>query len=87
VRFVSVPEDSRCPEGAQCVWAGDATVRLAVREEGGRELPVELHTSVPPTEVVLGDHLLELRGLLPLPRAGQTIPAREYVVTLRVHRI
>ena len=30
IEFVGVVEDSRCPPGAQCVWAGRVRVRLAV---------------------------------------------------------
>ena len=32
IRFAEVVEDSRCPEGAQCVWAGRA--RIAVTVDG-----------------------------------------------------
>jgi|GEM_PF-5446960 len=27
-------EDSRCPEGVQCVWAGEATATLAIQSDG-----------------------------------------------------
>ena len=30
LRFDSVPEDSRCPKTVQCVWAGNARVRLEI---------------------------------------------------------
>ena len=40
VRFVAVTEDSRCPEGATCVWQGRARVRLAVgATEGEATVP------------------------------------------------
>jgi len=86
VRFVAVTEDSRCPAGAQCVSAGDATVRLAVRQEGSREMPVDLHTTMGPDEKALGDYWIRLRGLAPLPRSGQPVPPRDYLATLRVIR-
>ncbi|MDT5293210.1 MAG: hypothetical protein QOJ76_90, partial [Acidobacteriota bacterium] len=38
VRFVAVGNDSRCPEGVTCVWAGDAEVMLEVGTgSGGRK--------------------------------------------------
>lgn len=35
IRFVAVVGDSRCPEGAMCVWAGEATVDVGVRVAAG----------------------------------------------------
>lgn len=37
VRFVAVAEDSRCPEGVQCIRAGEAKIRVEANSE-----PVEL---------------------------------------------
>jgi len=86
LRFVQVQEDSRCPLDAQCVAAGDATVRLAAREDGGRELPMDLHVYGEAREVRFGIYWIRLQDLAPLPRAGQPVPPRDYVVTLRVRR-
>ena len=33
VRFVEIVEDSRCPEGVECVWAGRAQIRVEVDGE------------------------------------------------------
>ena len=30
INFVSVVEDSRCPEGATCIWAGNAKIALTL---------------------------------------------------------
>ncbi len=39
VTFVGVSEDSRCPKGAQCFWAGQAKIDLYIGEPGsGKEL-------------------------------------------------
>jgi len=34
VRFVELVEDSRCPADAQCVWAGNAKVKIRVTKNG-----------------------------------------------------
>lgn len=86
VRFVAVADDSRCPADAQCVWAGDATVRLMVRPERGSEQSVDLHTQLEPNETAFGGYRIRLRLLAPLPRAGQRVAPRDYVATLRVVR-
>ena len=35
IGFEAVTSDSRCGKGEQCVWEGDATVRIWLRIDGG----------------------------------------------------
>ena len=35
ITFEKVIEDSRCPEGVQCVWAGNAKILVKVSHDGG----------------------------------------------------
>ena len=60
LEFLSVTNDSRCPKGAACVWAGDATVLVQI----GRE-QVKLHTGLEPRSVVRKGHRLKLIKLEP----------------------
>lgn len=32
ITFLKVVEDSRCPQGTQCVWAGKAVINLAIQD-------------------------------------------------------
>jgi hypothetical protein len=34
VEFDSVAEDSRCPRGVTCIWAGNAKILLKVEKDG-----------------------------------------------------
>jgi hypothetical protein len=90
VRFDSVSQDSRCPQGVQCVWAGNAAVKLSVLAlgsigvasmpdlKGMPRTPVTLNTSVDPKSVDLPSNLrLTLIELKPANRQGG-IPASEY---------
>lgn len=43
VTFVEVVNDSRCPPDVQCIWEGDATVRIRVSDQTRSE-EIELHT-------------------------------------------
>jgi hypothetical protein len=86
IEFQEVTSDSRCPEGVQCIQAGDATVRLAVRGGGGGTRAVELHTHDEPNEAVHGTYFVRLVSLRPYPRDGQQIRPGDYVATLRVIR-
>lgn len=61
LRYIGVDSDSRCPPDVQCVWAGDAQVRL-VFEQSGKQLQVVLHTANPAPQP-LGPWTLVLVGL------------------------
>ena len=85
VRFVAVPEDSRCPTGVQCVQAGRARVRLEVRR--GRTAPVwiELGTDAEPSLASAGGVTWELQAVEPYPAAGRERRPGDYVLTLVAH--
>jgi hypothetical protein len=86
VEFEAVPEDSRCPPWAYCVWAGDALVELEVWEAGlpeWRRKDLALHTNpgIGPAQAVYGIYALQLEALEP----GFSSPVNPpYVATLRI---
>jgi hypothetical protein len=47
LRFLQILEDSRCPVGAQCIWAGDATIQLDIQGPGQLQKQVNLSLSQP----------------------------------------
>ncbi|MBW8485642.1 hypothetical protein [Actinomadura parmotrematis] len=78
VTFEGVPADSRCPEGVQCVWEGDATVRVKV-SAGGTDAPGELHTSARfAQEIAVHGHRLRLVGLTPAKQADAPVAPDAY---------
>lgn len=79
VTFVAVREDSRCPEGVDCVWAGNAAIELALAEAGAEPARIELNTNPDfATRATYRDHVVELLELHPRPRAegGERGPYR-----------
>lgn len=71
---LKVLEDSRCPKGVQCVWAGQ--LRLNVRVHlGARDEVHELTLGKP---VHVADGSLELVEALPYPVAGEQIKPASY---------
>ena len=90
IKFVSVAEDSRCPKGVNCVWAGNARVVLQVGKNNGAPVKLELNTS--PREGAgavgsgYGQYLIKLVEVAPYPVAEQTINPRSYAVTLVVSK-
>ncbi len=63
VKFVSVVEDSRCPVNAQCIWAGNAKIKIAVSK--GKMAPkfVELNTGLEPYSVKAYGYTIKLERL------------------------
>lgn len=45
VKFKSVAEDSRCPPNANCVWAGVAKIKVALKKGNGPSREFELSTN------------------------------------------
>lgn len=85
IRADSVPEDSRCPENAVCVWAGNARVSLTLRD-GTNSSAAELNSTLEPHAVTRWGYTFRLVDVRPNPRAGQRIAAAMYVVRLSVTR-
>lgn len=85
IRFVEVPEDSRCPLGVTCVWEGNATVALETVYQGV-EMPVALNTVSGSRSAVVGPYTIDLLRLDPYPdqQTLNGIPAEWYRVTLQV---
>ena len=70
VKFLAVTEDSRCPEGVDCVWAGNAKVQIKVTGRRGASKIFELNTNLPPRAVKFEGYEIKLVKLAPYPQAG-----------------
>ena len=87
ITFVEVPEDSRCPEDAVCVWAGNALVQLEVVRDGV-ELAIGLNTTEGSKSAPVADNLeLALEGLGPMPTTLGPIDKGDYRATLQLRSI
>ena len=86
VTFQRVLEDSRCPEGVNCVWAGNARIAVALSRAGGKPTPVELNTDLEPRQRAYLQYEVKLLGLSPLPREGKRVDEKSYSVTLLVKK-
>ena len=83
IRFRGVTNDSRCPSDVQCVWAGNAVAGFDL--SGAAQSDASLNTTLDPKSVSYAGYTIALVGLKPTPKSGSTIPALEYVATLRVN--
>ena len=87
VTFSRVAEDSRCPEGVQCIWAGNGRIVLRVSKARRRAADVRLNTGLEPKEATYRGYEVKLVKLDPYPKKeGGKIRKRQYVATLVVSR-
>jgi hypothetical protein len=89
VRFIEVRNDSRCPTDVVCVWAGDATVVLAVELNCDCKAPtfaLELHTMLEPRSGDAHGFRIQLLHLEPSPRSLVPTPAGDYRAWIRLVR-
>ena len=87
VEFDSVTDDSRCPKGVTCVWAGNAKVLLKVKKDTGKAADVELNTNINPKTSRYLEYELRLKELKPYPEINTPIKSSDYEVTLTVHEL
>jgi hypothetical protein len=90
VKFVSVPEDSRCPTGVNCIWAGNVRVQLQVTKAKSKPVKIELSLNprdFPDGEAAdCGNYKIKLVKVDPYPVADQQLKASDYTATLSVSK-
>ncbi len=82
VKFLGVKEDSRCPEGAMCIWAGRAVAAFALEKNGAGMGTVDIEAGKGITTD--NGYVVELVELGPHAKVGERVDRGEYVATLRV---
>jgi phage shock protein E len=86
IRFVRVPHEGRCPEGAQCILPGNAKVELKFKSSSRESLSVILNTDELPQQVEVPGVRVKLIKLTPHPRIGTEIDPNAYELTLIAER-
>ena len=79
VTFKTLVEDSRCPEGTNCVWAGNAKVVITVMGTDAT-----LNTNGSPREVSLSGYKIQLLDVSPHPKLNQQQAPETYSINLIV---
>jgi hypothetical protein len=84
LRFVAVVEDSRCPRGVTCVWAGRAVVEVAATVGvDGPERTVRLEVGAPEAgSAELFGVRVAAEALDPYPSAGAVARREDYRLRL-----
>jgi hypothetical protein len=93
--FVGVRHDSRCPQGAFCITAGDAEVLLLAYVGKRPAKVIRVHTELEPQVVVLSalppgkvgipkSYSVRVESLSPLPKIGRKLKQSDYRVVLDI---
>lgn len=83
VRFVEMVEDSRCPTDANCVWAGNAKIKIRV-SKNGRSQDLTLDTNGQHSTATVEGYSIKLVSLTPQPRSNIRINRNGYVATFSI---
>jgi len=90
IELLQVVEDSRCATDLTCVWAGRVTVALGLWQERTYlgEFLLTLGEAASAAQVEIGNHRIELSGVLPVPSTDiMPIDPADYSVILQVTAI
>jgi hypothetical protein len=83
--LAGVPEDSRCPEGVNCIWAGTVGVELVFCGPKA-ERTARLNTATPPRVLKYRGQYIRILGVSPRKIEGREIKPSDYVVTLDISK-
>ena len=87
ITFEGVSEDSRCPTGTQCVWAGDAAATLTLERPPAAAEQRTLHTNGRfERQTAFDNFVIRLEDVRPYPREGVAIAPGDYRAALVVTR-
>lgn len=77
--------DSRCPEGVECIWAGEVAVKgkfTAVNDQ----TDVELHTVLKDQEKQPKGFSIQIVDAQPYPKAGMESKPKNLTITLNIQK-
>jgi len=83
IRFVEVIGDSRCPQGVQCIWAGEASSHIEITYADSKYQLVLTQPS--DSEAEFASYLIRF-NLTPYPVAGKQIQDRDYRLELQIEK-
>lgn len=77
--------DSRCPEGVQCIWAGEVSLK-GEWTYNGTKYPIELHTVLKDRQIEPEGFSIQIVDAKPYPKYGVESKPEDLVITLLVQK-
>jgi hypothetical protein len=87
IRLVEVVEDSRCPVGVNCIWAGRAVVKVTATKSGEAPATFELADNDEKSNVEFAGYRIHFKSLLPKPTADGEPKQEDYVAVFRLEKL
>jgi hypothetical protein len=86
VKFNHVVSDSRCPENANCIWEGEATVELLIIKNNKTMFTYSIssHNPIQEFEVNGRRFVFTLVKISPYPKLSKHIPEQEYQIEVKI---
>jgi hypothetical protein len=84
IEFVEVISDSRCPTGATCIWAGEASCLIEITDDAStysKVLTQPGHSTPSTTDYAEYEIAYDI---LPYPELGKEIETKEYRLQLTI---
>ncbi len=85
VKFLELIEDSRCPEGANCIWAGVAKIKVRLSKNGKAEV-FDLNTNQREKTAIFQGYSFALDALNPYPSTTSKYSPSAYKATIEVSK-
>ena len=87
LRMDSILNDSRCPKDVNCIWEGNAEVRLALILQGNYQHYLILNTNQNfRTDTLIDNLRYKLVGLSPYPEINETISNVDYIAKIMIEK-
>jgi hypothetical protein len=86
IKFLSVTEDSRCPVGTNCIWAGNAKIKDKIIGMGTTK-EVEFNTNMGPKGDIFESWSITIDSLTPEPRDGVKLNPTSYKAKFTIVRL
>lgn len=87
VKFVSLIEDSRCPDDVNCIQAGNARIKVTVSKPGSAPVTFEANTNLGAKGDTYEGYAIYLIDLTPIPSANVRINRNAYAATFSISRL
>jgi hypothetical protein len=86
LRLISL-EDSRCPIGMKCIWAGQLIVTLEVLNEFEEKIEVKLTRKREPEIAHAFGYRLLLLSVEPYPKKGKDIQLSDQIIQFEITKL
>jgi hypothetical protein len=87
IKFAEMVEDSRCPADVNCIWAGNAKVKIELRRGRGQSKTFELNSTTTPNVIEYNGYEIKLKELTPHTQTNFRIDPDKYEAVFEITKV